>query len=225
MFTRASCWVTIHAPPQDGVAPRRTLGVVCTRRGKKLQLAFAALGSAALAEILAALDTTRRPDGTGVCWLQPLAGPAEWPRRTELWLRVSERLAHVSQHQLGQLRRALIAYRRLARKAAADVHQRRRQLEHSRGVRHPVAAGREHWPDDRQANLPAVVVPGQQQVEIVPARPADLIGGVRQEDAQPLAPALSPRGRGSGREPGKFVPRQQNRAAVDLGDDRSAAEV
>ena len=78
-------------------------------------------------------------------------------------------------------RGAIEAQWEFGRDAAADVHERRIAIESSAGVLHAVAAGAEDRTGQGQANLTAVGVTGEHQVEIIVRSPGELIGRVRQQ--------------------------------------------
>ena len=80
--------------------------------------------------------------------------------------------------------------RMLSRQAAADVHQRR-LLEKSPAIIAPaVAARHEKRADQRQANLPAVDVAGEHEVDLVGACPGDVVGRVTEAKAKRIGGTL-----------------------------------
>ena len=89
-----------------------------------------------------------------------------------------------SQNQLRHLRPAVVAHRVLAAQSAADVQHRRRLVERAAIVAPAVAARHQHRAEQRQADLSAVDVPGQHQVDAVPPRPGDVVRRVAQAQAE-----------------------------------------
>src|SRR4051812_4986995 len=90
------------------------------------------------------------------------------------------RLQDKSRH----LRAAVEAQRLLAGKAPADVQQGRRFVEGAAVVAAAVEARYEQRAEQGEANLPAVVVPGQHQVDAVLPSPADVVRRVAQAQAE-----------------------------------------
>src|SRR6185437_603897 len=80
------------------------------------------------------------------------------------------------QPQQGDLRPAAVAHRDLAADAPADVQEGRALLEGAAVVAPAIPARHQQRTKDREANLAAVDVPRQHQVDVVPAGPGDVVG-------------------------------------------------
>jgi len=101
-----------------------------------------------------------------------------------------------------------------ARQAATDVQERRRLPKEPAGIAGAIPARRDERSNQRKANLSAVIVPGEHQVEAVAARPAELIGRVGEEDPQRDGRVVRRQERRVA-EPGKFGPGEQHFAAAE----------
>ena len=89
-----------------------------------------------------------------------------------------------SEYQQRQLRRAIQPDRMNAAEPAADVEQRRRLEIQAAGVAIAVPARRDQRAEVRQPNLPAMIVAGEHEVEVVGLGPGELVGRMGEEDAE-----------------------------------------
>ena len=80
----------------------------------------------------------------------------------------------------GQLRRM----RMNAGQAAADVHQRRRLEIETASIARAIEARRDQCAETGQANLSAVIVAGEHQIEAVRFGPGKMVGRMGKEDAE-----------------------------------------
>ena len=124
--------------------------------------------------------------------------------------------------------RALEAHGELGGDAARDVHDGGRRVERAGGVAGAGTGGREDRADQRKTDLAAVGVACQEEVDVVCPGPGELVGAVRQRDAQGAAVGRSGRGVveiGGGWNPGELVAGQDDRLAAELDLDPTAAQV
>src|SRR5262245_23043462 len=123
-------------------------------------------------------------------------------------------LAPGPQYDAGHFGLAVEADGMLPGQAATDVHERGRLEEGAAVVAAAVAAGHEQRADQRQANLAAVYVTGEHQVDVMVARPADVVWRVAEAQAE-----------GALRTGGQVRRRREPRSFVTDDDERLAAHV